>query len=51
MGEMPCSLEIRTDVSEKPPAFIVKIDNNAGSRFLWNVCMYISDYTASHSSK
>ena len=46
--EMPCSLEICTDVSEKPPTSIIRVDDDAGSRFLWNVGIYLSDYTASH---
>jgi hypothetical protein len=41
----PCSLAEYTDASEGPAAVIFKVEDG-DSRYLWNVCVFLPDYTA-----
>jgi len=42
----PCSLAEYTDASEDPAAVIITVEDG-DSRYLWNVCIFLPDYTAS----
>jgi hypothetical protein len=44
-------LEKLTDVSEVLTASIIRVPDDGGNNYLWNVCQFLRDYTAQHPGR